>query len=159
MNNESTMRKRERETFVQVKKRGGEILGSTVTRTKKRSILHARGGIVRMVLWLPRQRSNHRLLVFAFFRIHSACAGAPTTLGRSTPSCGRLVVRVSVLKEGGAKVCGSNVARAGKSYIVIELIIIILVKFVELVVVIHHIVLERLAGEIVNGTRDHLFVV
>ena len=57
----------------------------------------------------------------------------------------------AVLRSGG-----SSIAR-GDSYIVIELVVLVLVELVEIVVIIQHIVLEGFAGEVVNGTRNDLW--
>lgn len=115
-------------------------------------IQHARR---KMVLGYQ-DRSNHHLLVFALFRVHIASGGAPTTLGRSTPSCGRLVVRFRVLKNAELRSAGQTSHGARGSYIVIELVVIILVKLIEVVIVLQQIILEGFASEVVNGTRNYL---
>ena len=95
---------------VQAEGEGGVTVqgGCFILVTKKDHMVYNTRG-VKLVLY-GQDGANH-LLVFAFFRVYSARAGAPATLGRSTPSCRRLVVRVGVLKKCGAEVCGSNIAR------------------------------------------------
>ena len=105
--NEASIRCSLGAVLVLVRKRESRF---TLNKGDQDVIQHARR-IEKWYLWVARQIESINLLVFALFRVHSARAGASTTLGRSTPSCRRLVVRVRVLKKGGAKVCRSNIAR------------------------------------------------
>ncbi len=100
-----------------------------------------------------------RSLLLAFLGVRARSGTRPAALRRTASPCGRLGVRVGILRYGDERQVTKERDRI-QTYIILEVILIVLIviKVVKVILVIEVLVLKRLAGEIVNRARDNLSI-